>query len=234
MIKMNYDIFISCKSEDYPVARKVYQYLKGQNYSVFLADTELRKKGNAEYGKIIDEALDTATHMIIIASNPEYIRSTYVESEWRIFMEEKRAGRKTGNIITIINFPISALPISLRVFQSFVANDFVKITDFLPISKPNQYNLFVKLKDSIELRYVNGEYVIIDKTKIDFDTITLLNETAVYLFRKIQGRYFNSIMLANFLQEKYDVNNYQAELDAQQLIKEWIKLGFVELKKYNE
>lgn len=231
---MNYDIFISCKSEDYPIARKVYQYLKGQNYSVFLADTELRKKGNAEYGKIIDEALDTATHMIIIASNPEYIRSTYVESEWRIFMEEKRAGRKTGNIITIINFPISALPISLRVFQSFMVNDFVKITDFLPISKPNQYDLFVKLKDSIELRYVNGEYVIIDKTKIDFDTITSLNETAVYLFRKIQGRYFNSMMLANFLQEEYDVNNYQAELDAQQLIKEWIKLGFVEFKKYNE
>lgn len=234
MIKMNYDIFISCKSEDYPIARKVYQYLKGQKYSVFLADTELRKKGNAEYGKIIDEALDTATHMIIIASNPEYIRSTYVESEWRIFMEEKRAGRKTGNIITIINFPISALPISLRVFQSFMMNDFVKIADFLPISKPNQYNLFVKLKDSIELRYVNGEYVIIDKTKIDFDTITSLNETAVYLFRKIQGRYFNSMMLANFLQEEYDVNNYQAELDAQQLIKEWIKLGFVEFKKYNE
>lgn len=234
MIKMNYDIFISCKSEDYPVARKVYQYLKGQKYSVFLADTELRKKGNAEYGKIIDEALDTATHMIIIASNPEYIRSTYVESEWRIFMEEKRAGRKTGNIITIINFPIPALPISLRVFQSFMVNDFVKITDFLPISKPNQYDLFVKLKDSIELRYVNGEYVIIDKTKIDFDTITSLNETAVYLFRKIQGRYFNSMMLANFLQEEYDVNNYQAELDAQQLIKEWIKLGFVEFKKYNE
>ena len=234
MIKMNYDIFISCKSEDYPVARKVYQYLKGQNYSVFLTDTELRKKGNAEYGKIIDEALDTATHMIIIASNPEYIRSTYVESEWRIFMEEKRAGRKTGNIITIINFPISVLPISLRVFQSFMTNGFVKITDFLPISKPDQYNHFVKLKDSIELRYVNGEYVIIDKTKIDFDTITSLNETAVYLFRKIQGRYFNSMMLANFLQEEYDVNNYQAELDAQQLIKEWIKLGFVEFKKYNE
>lgn len=231
---MNYDIFISCKSEDYPIARKVYHYLKEQNYDVFLADTELRRKGNAEYGKIIDEALDSATHMIIISTIPKYIHSTYVESEWRIFMEEKRAGRKTGNIITIINFPISALPISLRVFQSFVMSDFVKITDFLPISKPKQDNLFVKLKDSIELRYVNGEYVIIDKTKIDFDTITSLNETAVYLFRKIQGRYFNSMMLANFLQEEYDVNNYQAELDAQQLIKEWIKLGFVELKKYNE
>lgn len=110
MTKMNYDIFISCKSEDYPFARKVYQYLREHNYNVFLADTELRKKGNAEYGKIIDEALDSATHMIIIASKPEYIQSTYVESEWRIFIEEKRSGRKKGNIITIINFNVSLLP----------------------------------------------------------------------------------------------------------------------------
>lgn len=98
---MQYDVFISCKSDDYPFARKVYQYLKGQNYKVFLADAELRKKGNTEYGKIIDEALDSATHMIIIASKPEYINSSYVQSEWRTFIEEKRTGRKTGNIVTI-------------------------------------------------------------------------------------------------------------------------------------
>ena len=91
---MQYDVFISCKSDDYPFARKVYQYLKGQNYKVFLADAELRKKGNTEYGKIIDEALDSATHMIIIASKPEYINSSYVQSEWRTFIEEKRTGRK--------------------------------------------------------------------------------------------------------------------------------------------
>lgn len=133
---MNYDIFISCKSEDYPVARKVYQYLKGQKYSVFLADTELRKKGNAEYGKIIDEALDTATHMIIIASNPEYVRSTYVESEWRIFMEEKRVGRKTGNIISLIDgIDICDLPISLRHFQSFNFKNIERIKDFLPLKQ---------------------------------------------------------------------------------------------------
>ena len=54
---MKYDIFISCKREDYPFARKVYQYLREHNYHVFLADTELRKKGNAEYGEIIDDAL---------------------------------------------------------------------------------------------------------------------------------------------------------------------------------
>ena len=131
--KAQYDVFISCKSEDYPFAKKVYKYLKELNYNVFLADEELRKKGIAEYGKIIDEALDSATHMIIIASKPEYIESSYVQSEWRTFIEEKRTGRKTGNIITIINFDVSSLPISLRQFESFDFKHYSEICAYLPI-----------------------------------------------------------------------------------------------------
>lgn len=133
VLKMRYDVFISCKSEDYHFARKVYQYLREQNYNVFLADTELRQKGNAEYGEIIDEALDSATHMVIVATKPEYIMSAYVKSEWRTFIEEKRSGRKMGNIVTLIEFTISELPISLRHFQSFNLNSFDCITDFLPL-----------------------------------------------------------------------------------------------------
>ena len=133
-----YDVFISCKSEDYPFAKKVYKYLKELNCNVFLADEELRKKGIAEYGKIIDEALDSATHMIIIASKPEYIESSYVQSEWRSFIEEKRTGRKTGNIITIIDgFQINLLPISLRQFESFDFNSYTEICAYLPLEKQN-------------------------------------------------------------------------------------------------
>lgn len=131
---VQYDVFISCKSDDYHFARKVYQHLKGQNYKVFLADAELRKKGDAEYGKIIDEALDSATHMIIIASKPEYINSSYVQSEWRTFIEEKRTGRKTGNIVTITKkLQISSLPIGLRQFESFDFKYYSDICAYLPI-----------------------------------------------------------------------------------------------------
>ena len=130
---VQYDVFISCKSEDYPFARKVYKYLREHSYNVFLADTELRKKGNAEYGEIIDEALDSATHMVIVATKPEYIMSAYVKSEWRTFIEEKRSGRKMGNIVTLIEFTISDLPISLRHFQSFNLKSFDCITDFLTL-----------------------------------------------------------------------------------------------------
>ena len=130
---MEYDVFISCKSEDYLRARAVYDYLTRKKLKVFLADKELRKKGSAEFGRVIDEALDSAKHLIVFSSNPEYVKSSYVESEWRTFIEEKRSGRKEGNVITILdNCDISSLPITLRHFQSFGLSDFAHIIDFLP------------------------------------------------------------------------------------------------------
>ncbi len=130
---MEYDVFISCKSEDYLRARAVYDYLTRKKLKVFLADKELRKKGSSEFGRVIDEALDSAKHLIVFSSNPEYVKSSYVESEWRTFIEEKRFGRKEGNVITILdNCDISSLPITLRHFQSFGLSDFAHIIDFLP------------------------------------------------------------------------------------------------------
>ena len=128
-----YDVFMSCKSEDYESAKLIYNFLRDQNYKVFLADTELRKKGNAEYGKVIDEALDSAAHLILYTSCAEYVTSSYVESEWRIFIEEKRAGRKHGNLISILDgIEVSSLPISLRHFQAFPMERYTEILDYLP------------------------------------------------------------------------------------------------------
>lgn len=145
---MEYDVFISCKSEDYLRARAVYDYLTRKKLKVFLADKELRKKGSAEFGRVIDEALDSAKHLIVFSSNPDYVKSSYVESEWRTFIEEKRSGRKEGNVITILdNCDISSLPITLRHFQSFGLSDFAHIIDFLPrIEEPQvfQSDSFIK------------------------------------------------------------------------------------------
>ena len=145
---MEYDVFISCKSEDYLRARAVYDYLTRKKLIVFLADKELRKKGSAEFGRVIDEALDSAKHLIVFSSNPDYVKSSYVESEWRTFIEEKRSGRKKGNVITILdNCDISSLPITLRHFQSFGLSDFAHIIDFLPrIEEPQafQSDSFIK------------------------------------------------------------------------------------------
>lgn len=72
--------------------------------------------------------------MIIIASKPEHIESSYVQSEWRTFIEEKRTGRKTGNIVTITKkLQISSLPIGLRQFESFDFKHYSDICAYLPI-----------------------------------------------------------------------------------------------------
>ena len=38
-----YDVFISSKSEDYPIAERVYDFLVANGLSVFLASKELEK-----------------------------------------------------------------------------------------------------------------------------------------------------------------------------------------------
>ena len=133
---INYDVFISCKSEDYHYAHLIYKFLTEElGYVVFLADAELRKKGVAEYGEVIDEALDSAEHLILFSSKIEYINSSYVKNEWRTFLEEKRSGRKPGNILTVLkDVTISSLPISLRHFQSFTYDKYKDVKDFPPHS----------------------------------------------------------------------------------------------------
>ena len=132
----NYDVFISCKSEDYALAREIHDFLTNKGYSVFFADADLRRVGRARYGKVIDEALESAIHLVLFASKPSYVVSTYVEEEWRIFLEEQRSGRKSGNLLTVRKgFDKAELPISLRSTQSFTFEEYELIIDFLPIER---------------------------------------------------------------------------------------------------
>ena len=131
---MKYDIFISCKSEDYHDAELIYHYLTDSGLRVFLASIELRAKGRDVYGEIIDVALESADHMIIFTSKADYVTTTYVNSEWRTFVEEKRAGRKNGNIITILKgVKVAELPIALRSFQSFTFDEYKSSLSYLRV-----------------------------------------------------------------------------------------------------
>lgn len=97
-----YDIFITCKSEDYSYAEEIYDFLSNNGLKVFLASKELRKLGESEYRKAISNAMQQAYHLIIFASKPEYIDSTWVYYEWDMFVNAKLKGYKPGNIITIL------------------------------------------------------------------------------------------------------------------------------------
>ena len=61
--KYEYDVFISSKSEDYPIAEQIYDFLHSKGLSVFLASKKLDEIGEAQYALAIDEAIDKSNHM---------------------------------------------------------------------------------------------------------------------------------------------------------------------------
>lgn len=131
-----YDVFISCKSEDYPYGRLVYTFLTENGVKAFLADQELRKKGIADYGDVIDQALDFSKNLIVVATSANFTKkkySPYVYYEWKTFSEEKRSGRKTGNILTVVSEKsiVKSFPIALRNVQSFSFEEYQQVYNYV-------------------------------------------------------------------------------------------------------
>jgi Clp amino terminal domain, pathogenicity island component/TIR domain len=114
-----YDIYISKKTEDYPLAAPIYEFLTKKGLNVFLSEHSIVTAGNSDYMKEIDKALEESSHLIVICSKPGHFTAAYVESEWRTFLNEKRSGRKSGNIISVItpSIKITEVPIGLRNYQ---------------------------------------------------------------------------------------------------------------------
>ncbi len=107
-----YEVFISYKhldadgkiTEDYSIAKELYITLKERGISVFFSDETLFLLGRSDYKKAIDEALETAKILIVIATRSEYLSSGWVEYEYETFYEDILSGRKKdANIISYTN-----------------------------------------------------------------------------------------------------------------------------------
>lgn len=115
-----YDVFISCKSEDYKYAEEIYDFLKENGFNVFLASKELRNLGESEYRRSISKALRSATHIIVFSSNPDYIESEWVYYEWDMFVTAKLKKFKSGNIVTILKgVKVEEINMDLWKYESF-------------------------------------------------------------------------------------------------------------------
>ena len=123
---MEYDVFISCKSEDYPIAERLYRYLKDNGFYVFLSSMELRRLKESEYMDAISDALDSTYHLIVLGSSRENIMSKWVKFEWSTFLNEQLSGRKDGQIMTYVDggLTIANLPIQLRHYESFTSQNY--------------------------------------------------------------------------------------------------------------
>jgi TPR repeat protein len=112
-------VFISAKSEDCAYAQQIYDFLIAHGVPTFYSQESLPKLGNSDYRREIDKSLDNAHHMIVVVSSVKNALSPWVEAEWGFFINEKRSGRKTGNLITVTIGSLQhwELPPSLRYYE---------------------------------------------------------------------------------------------------------------------
>jgi hypothetical protein len=89
----------------------------------------------------------------------------------------------------------------------------------------------MKTKKGFHLRNVCGEYVIVAEgiENIDFSKIISMNESAAFLWQKIDGAdSFTADDLANYLCEEYEVEAYKAKADSETLVSQWLEAGIIE------
>lgn len=179
-----YDVFISSKSEDYRIANDVYNFLASNDVKVFFADAQLKELGTSEYSDVIDNVIDSVKHMIVVGSKIEYIESKWVKTEWRAFTDEIRAGRKNGNIITILDgLSPAELPLALRNVQSFPADSYKDaILPYVYVDATHEQKTIVNRTSNDILLLLSNKYFIFKLVAIlllSFITFILLPNICV-------------------------------------------------------
>ena len=87
----------------------------------------------------------------------------------------------------------------------------------------------MKSKQGFHLRNVCGENVIVAEgiENIDFSKIISMNESAAYLWQKVEGQDFTADDLARHLCDEYEVDESTAQADAQTVVSQWLEAGII-------
>lgn len=118
-IDRNVGVFISHPSEDARAAKCVYEWCANRGLDPFLSEESINQ---SNFGAAIDNALDCARHMIVVAGQPERLLKQWVQFEWRRFQGDILNGRKPhAQLIPFISgFEPRDLPGALREHNAVV------------------------------------------------------------------------------------------------------------------
>lgn len=125
--EFGFDVFISCKSQDYEYAREIYSYLKQNGLRPFLADMSIKEVGIDQYTALIGEVINVCQSMVVFATNVDYLQTPYVIAEWHAFINDINTGHKpNAKIVTVLSpeVDIHSLPTWLRDKQCFTTEDY--------------------------------------------------------------------------------------------------------------
>ncbi|MBR6202517.1 MAG: PqqD family protein [Bacteroidaceae bacterium] len=89
----------------------------------------------------------------------------------------------------------------------------------------------MKTKKGFEVRNVCGENIVIAHgvENIDFTKVITLNESAAYIWKKVEGKEFTEEDMVDALMAEYEVGKEQAQADVKKLAASWIEAGLVEI-----
>lgn len=89
----------------------------------------------------------------------------------------------------------------------------------------------MKIKKGFEVRNVCGENIVIAHgvENIDFTKVITLNESAAYIWKKVEGKDFTEEDMVDALMAEYEVDKEQALADVRKLAASWIEAGLVEI-----
>ena len=115
--KNAYEVFVSFPGEDERFAKHVYQWCVQQGYSTFFSE---KTRHQSNFHSEIDDALDSARHLIVVSSSAERMWKEWVKYEWERFHCDILNGRKKdAHMLSYISgFLAQDLPGPLRPRES--------------------------------------------------------------------------------------------------------------------
>ena len=122
-----FDVFISCKSQDYALTHELYDHLANNGFTPFLADSSIKEVGIDQYTALIGEVINVCQNMIVFATDVTYLETPYVAAEWHTFINDINTGHKPyAKIVSILSPDINPhdLPTWLRDKQSFTTENY--------------------------------------------------------------------------------------------------------------
>lgn len=160
------DIFICYKetepnagerTEDSVRALNLYQTLTRRGYRVFYAPVSLKNHLGANYEAAIFNAIETAQVMLVLGTKANYFSTTWMQSEWRRFLEKVDAGERKLLVPLYQNFSPSELPTEFadRFLQGLDMSDVGFVFDLenmlnKVVRKGNEPDELTKLRAEIE------------------------------------------------------------------------------------
>ena len=149
-----FDVFISCKSQDYGLAHELYDFLIRNGYKPFLADSSIKEVGIDQYTALIGEVINVCQYMIMFATDVHYLETPYVAAEWHTFINDINTGHKpNAKILSILSPDIDphSLPIWLRDKQCLTTENYKY--DLISFLSDQNNEIIERIKEEVNTAY---------------------------------------------------------------------------------